>query len=78
VDLTIRPEDDRVEYHVPVLRGVRVPDCDDDPAAEEAYALEESLFISFTDICTTIAPEMCEPTRYLRGMVSDYVPARRR
>jgi hypothetical protein len=78
VDLTIRREDDRVEYHMPVLRGVRVPYSDDDPSVEEAYALEESLFMSFTEICTTVAPETCEPTRYLRGMLSDYVTARRR
>jgi hypothetical protein len=34
-------------------------------------------FELLVDICTSIAPEMCEPTRYLRGMVSDYVAARR-
>ncbi|HEY2464521.1 MAG TPA: hypothetical protein VGI32_10710 [Steroidobacteraceae bacterium] len=77
LDLTIRAEDDRAEYHVPVLRGVRVPDSKDDPSCEEAYALEPALFLSFADICTTVTPDMCEPTRYLRGMISDYAALRR-
>jgi hypothetical protein len=74
LDLSIRPEDDRVEFHVPVLRGVRVPDAED-PACEEAYALEQALFDSFLNICTSIDPGMCEPTLYLRGMVNHYPAA---
>lgn len=77
LDLTIRPQDDRVEYHVPVLRGVQVPDAAD-PSLEEAYALEHGLFVSFVNICTSIDPEMCEPTLYLRGMISGYPAVSRR
>ena len=77
LDLTIRAEDDRVEYHVPVLRGVRVPNAAD-PAGEVAYALEQSLFDSFLNICTSIDPQMCEPTLYLRGMIRHYPAAERR
>ena len=38
--------------------------------SKEAYALEHGLFVSFVSICTSIDPEMCEPTLYLRGMIS--------
>jgi hypothetical protein len=77
LDLSIRPGEDRIEYHVPVLRGVRVPDAGDDPSCEEAYALESALFRSFAQICTTVNPELSQPTRYLRGMISDYRAAAR-
>jgi hypothetical protein len=77
LDLTIRPWDDRVEYHMPVLRGVQVPDAAD-PSLEEAYALEHGLFVSFVNICTSIDPEMSEPTLYLRGMISGYPAVSRR
>ena len=77
LDLSIRAEEDRIEYHVPVLRGVRVSDAEDDPSSEEAYALESALFRSFAQICTTVNPELSQPTRYLRGMISDYRAVRR-
>ena len=77
LDLTIRPEDDRVEYHVPMLRGVSVPDAED-PSSDTPYALEQALFDSFVNICKSIDPQMCEPTFYLRGMIAHYPATQRR